>query len=114
MVLTTPMPMVASATVSALYQPWLWLAVDDIVLIGIASLIFCGAMLSITQAFRISIVSTIAPFEYSYLLWALVIGYLYFGEVPSPRTLLGGTVIVICGCYIIYRERRLARLAIDN
>ena len=68
-------------------------------------MIFAAALLSITQAYRIAIVSTVAPFEYVYILWASLIGYLLFDDVPGTRTLIGSVTIVACGCYIIYRER---------
>ena len=63
------------------------------------------ALLCITQAYRIAVVSTVAPFEYVYILWASLIGYLMFEDVPGPRTMIGGAVIVASGCYIIMRER---------
>jgi drug/metabolite transporter (DMT)-like permease len=47
-----------------------------------------------------------------------LIGYLIFADVPGPRTMIGGAVIVISGCYIILRERqqrgRVAAAAVDT
>lgn len=105
-----PVPASTNETVTALFQGWVSLPLKDIGILLVACAIFTGALLAITQAYRIAIVSTIAPFEYSYLLWAVLIGYLFFGEVPELRTLLGGATIVACGCYIIYRERQLTRV----
>ena len=70
--------------------------------------IFSVALLCITQAYRIAIVSTVAPFEYSYLLWAALISLLFFGNALQPRTIVGGIAVVACGCYIVYRENRPA------
>jgi len=53
-------------------------------------------------------VSIVAPFEYSYLLWATLIGMFAFNESPGPRTLIGGCIIVLCGCYVAFREHRIA------
>jgi drug/metabolite transporter (DMT)-like permease len=36
-----------------------------------------------------------------------LVGYLIFADVPGPRTMIGGAVIVVSGCYIILRERQL-------
>ena len=44
----------------------------------------------------------------TYLVWAIVLGYLVFGEIPGLRTLAGGAIIVACGIYVIYRERQIA------
>jgi drug/metabolite transporter (DMT)-like permease len=90
--------------VAAVFQRWFWLSTDDFLLTLLAGCIFSGALLCITQAYRIAIVSSVAPFEYSYLLWATIIGYLFFGDIPGIRTVFGGSVVVLCGCYIIYRE----------
>lgn len=91
--------------IAAVFQRWFWLSSEDLLLTLLAGCIFSVALLCITQAYRIAIVSSVAPFEYSYLLWASIIGYLLFGDIPGIRTVLGGSVVVLCGCYIIYRER---------
>ncbi len=74
-------------------------------LLLLAGAIFTVALLCITQAYRIAVVSSVAPFEYVYILWASLVGYLIFADVPGPRTMIGGAVIVASGCYIILRER---------
>ena len=86
---------------AAIFQRWFWLSTDDLLLTLLAGCIFSVALLCIT-----AIVSSVAPFEYSYLLWATLIGYLFFGDIPGIRTVVGGSVVVLCGCYIIYRESR--------
>jgi len=45
-------------------------------------------------------------FEDVYILWASLVGYLIFADMPGPRTMIGGAVIVVSGCYIILRERK--------
>ena len=65
------------------------------------------ALLGITQAYHIAVVSAVAPFEYVYILWASLIGYLMFADVPGPRTMIGGAVIVVSGCYIGLRTEGL-------
>jgi drug/metabolite transporter (DMT)-like permease len=49
--------------------------------------------------------SILAPFAYTQLLWATASGFLIFGDVPKPTTLLGATVVVMSGLYLWYRER---------
>ena len=100
--------------IAALMRHWVVISHGDLMLTLVAGCVFTVALLCITQAYRIAIVSSVAPFEYSYLLWASLIGYLYFGDVPGPRTLLGAMVVVACGCYIVYREKgRESRLRVD-
>ena len=70
-------------------------------------MIFIGGLLGLTQSYRLLPVSIVAPFEYSYLIWATLLGFLVFAELPGLHTVLGGMVIVLCGCYVAYRERNL-------
>jgi drug/metabolite transporter (DMT)-like permease len=48
--------------------------------------------------------SIIAPFHYVQLVWAAVLGYLIFGDVPSAWTWLGAAVIVLSGLFLAWRE----------
>ena len=47
----------------------------------------------------------IAPFQYLSIIWAVVLGYLTFGDVPDAPTLVGAALIVVAGGFILYRER---------
>lgn len=59
----------------------------------------------IIMALRVGDISAVAPFRYTALVWAIVIGYLVFGEVPDAMMLIGAFVIVGSGMYALYRER---------
>lgn len=58
----------------------------------------------ISHAYRIAPVSVIAPFEYTYLAWVALVGYLIWGEVPADRTLWGMALVVGGGLYVMWRE----------
>jgi drug/metabolite transporter (DMT)-like permease len=62
--------------------------------------IFC-----LINAYRISIASIIAPFEYTIIIYALIIGYLLFDEILDYTSLTGITLIVLSGLYILIREK---------
>lgn len=66
-----------------------------------------AAHLCLIRAFALAQASLLAPFNYTKLIWAAVLGYLVFGDVPSLNTLAGCVVIVGAGCYVIWRERQL-------
>lgn len=93
----------------AIVQPWRMPAYEDVSLMALSGAVYSAGLLSITQAYRIAAVSVVTPFEYSYLVWASVLGFIVFGDVPGLRTVLGGIAVVTCGLYIIYRERRINR-----
>jgi drug/metabolite transporter (DMT)-like permease len=59
----------------------------------------------IIMALRIGDISAVAPFRYTALIWAILIGYLVFDEVPDAMMITGASVIVASGLYALYRER---------
>jgi len=93
---------------SALLAPWFWRAPEWDHLpyfLGIAVLSTLGLTL-ITQAFRIAPASVIAPFDYTGLIWATLLGWLFWNESPQPAAYLGMVFIVGSGLYIVWRESR--------
>ncbi len=89
-----------------IFRHWRPMATGDMIFIVLSGCIFVAGLLGLTQSYRVLPVSIVAPFEYSYLIWATAIGYIAFSEVPQLRTIIGGLVIVACGCYIALRENR--------
>lgn len=61
----------------------------------------------LTSSYREADASLIAPFDYASMLFALVIGYTVFGEVPTLTMLAGAALVITAGILIIWRERRL-------
>ena len=57
------------------------------------------------SAYSIASPSIISLFEYSYIIFAMIAGYILFESVPVPRTLIGATIIIAAGVYIYFRER---------
>ena len=82
-------------------QAWIWLS---------------GAILSVGLAYLLSVVAVrigdmgfVAPFRYSGLLWALILGWAVFGDWPDMVTLVGAAIVVGAGLFTFARERRVAR-----
>ena len=61
----------------------------------------------LTSAYRYADASLIAPFDYASMIFAIVIGYALFDEVPKATTLVGAAVVIAAGALIIWRESRL-------
>ncbi len=101
-----PIQLHGNELLGELLQHWQKPSDLEFLLILFVSCLFTLALLGITQAYRVAVVSSVAPFEYSYLVWATLIGFFLFNHVPSTRTIIGGAVVVICGCYIAVRERK--------
>ncbi len=63
----------------------------------------------IIMAMRTGDISFIAPFRYTALLWALMLGFVIFGDVPDLLTTIGSAIVVGSGLYSLYRERVVGR-----
>jgi len=68
--------------------------------------IIAGYLMSV-MAMRVGELSFVAPFRYTSLIWALLLGLIVFGDWPNPLTLLGAGIIVATGLFTFHRERRL-------
>jgi drug/metabolite transporter (DMT)-like permease len=70
----------------------------------------CGALgqYLITVAFRAAPAATVTPFEYTALVWGVILDVAIWSVWPSPVTLVGGAVVIGAGLYLIARERRSA------
>ena len=75
---------------------------------GAAMMIIGGYLFSI-MVMRVGEISFVAPFRYTGLLWALLLGWLAFDEWPSTLTLLGAGIVAGSGVFTLLRESRLAR-----
>jgi drug/metabolite transporter (DMT)-like permease len=82
-------------------EHWPWLA-----LLGVFGAL---GQQFITEAFRNAPASVIAPFEYTAMLWAVAIDWVFWSTWPDSRIWLGATLVIACGLYLIWRERQLHR-----
>ncbi|SFD65088.1 DMT family transporter [Roseivivax sediminis] len=90
-------------------SPFGWVLPDGretALLVG-AGLIGGVAQILITSAYRFGEAGLLAPFDYAAMLFALVIGYTVFGEVPTLAMLAGAAIVIASGVAIIWRERQL-------
>ena len=81
-----------------------------------AMLVLSGVFLTIgyitaVATMRVGEISFVAPFRYTSLLWAILLGLVVFGEWPDRWTWIGSGLVVGAGIYTILRERQLARSA---
>ncbi|MGX9356473.1 DMT family transporter [Roseobacteraceae bacterium S113] len=82
-------------------QNWLYI-------MGSALFILGGYSFSV-MVMRVGEISFIAPFRYTSLLWALVLGYAVFGDWPAPIVMIGAALIVATGLFTLYREAAARR-----
>lgn len=69
------------------------------------------AQMLLTEALRAAPIGVVAPFDYTQLVWAALLGLVIWGEVPHPATLVGAAIVAASGVYILHRELRSRRNA---
>jgi drug/metabolite transporter (DMT)-like permease len=86
---------------------WVMPDADDAVVIVVAGI--CGGLgqVFLTQSYRYGDASLIAPFDYTSMIWALIVSLLVFDAWPTPTTLVGTAIVVGAGLFVIFREHRL-------
>ena len=89
-----------------LLRAWARPDLSDLLLMMGCGLVAAVGLTLLTQAYRIGRTSAVAPFEYSYLFWGFLYGWLFWDEIPSNRTWIGFSIIVAAGLYVLYRERQ--------
>jgi len=66
-----------------------------------------------TQALSYAPAAVVAPFNYTQMVWAVVLGFLIWNDLPGINLLIGVGLVIASGLYILYRELRRARMAIE-
>lgn len=75
-------------------------------LLAASAFIFLGYLFSV-MVMRVGDVSFVSPFRYSGLIWALVLGWILFGDWPDRLTLIGAAIVVATGLFTLLRERQI-------
>src|SRR5438874_382809 len=73
---------------------------------GVASVV---ALLCINRSLKLAPASVVVPYQYSMIVWAVIFGFVVWGDVPSISTLIGAAIIIGAGFYIFLREQQLGR-----
>jgi drug/metabolite transporter (DMT)-like permease len=106
---TTVAVMVVGGLVMLPLGGWTSLSGKGASLLALAAALVLAGYQCVIISVRSGDISAIAPFRYTSLLWAILLGYLMFGDVPDAMMTTGATIIVLSGLYAFHRERVLAR-----
>lgn len=99
-------PQLGMSLTGVVLVPFFWVtpSLTDLGLFALAGIFGSVGVMCVTHAFRLGPAAVISPFEYSALIWASLLGFLLWGELPDTITLVGAAIVVSSGLYIIYRE----------
>ena len=84
-------------------QPWHWAF-----LVSTSGFLLIGYVFGI-MTMRVGDVAFVSPFRYTMMLWAMLVGYVAFGDVPDTATIAGAAIIVGAGLFTFWREQVAAR-----
>ena len=93
--------------VTGVVAPFVWVPVGFwyfalMVFLGVSATF--GHML-LNRALMLSPTSAVMPFHYTLIVWGVILGWIFWQEVPTVQTLVGAAIIVASGIYILYREQ---------
>ncbi|MCB1406404.1 MAG: DMT family transporter [Rhodobacteraceae bacterium] len=100
---------ITAAGLSLITLPFGWVlpSPGQAAILVLTGLIGGVGQIFLTSSYREADASLVAPFDYVSIIFALVIGYWGFGEVPTGTMLIGASIVVAAGILIIWRERQL-------
>ena len=100
---------ITSSGMALLTLPWGWVIppLAATLMLIMAGLLGGIGQICLTSSYRFADASLVAPFDYTSMILALMIGYFVFDEVPTMTMLVGAGIVIVAGVLIIWRERRL-------
>ncbi|GGA61265.1 DMT family transporter [Pelagibacterium lentulum] len=78
----------------------------DFALLGLLGVVAMLAHICVNRAVKLADAAIVAPFQYTLLPWAIILGWLFFGDLPRAMMLVGAAIIVASGLFIFFREQR--------
>ena len=87
----------------ATWVPMSWSALGQLALLGVVAMV---ANVMLNRAFKHADAATIMPYQYTLLIWAAILGAMFFGDIPGPAVIVGSGLIVAAGLYIAFRPKK--------
>jgi drug/metabolite transporter (DMT)-like permease len=91
---------------------WITPTVPDFLLLGTLGVVAMVAHICVNRAVKLADAASVAPLQYTLLPWAIVLGYLFFGDLPQTTTLIGAGIIIASSFIIYLGENRAKRTAL--
>jgi drug/metabolite transporter (DMT)-like permease len=85
---------------------WVTPSLADAALLALLGIVAMVAHLCVTRSLKLAEASVVVPYQYTLIVWALVFGWLVFGDWPTPAMLLGAALIIAAGMALLVLERR--------
>ena len=92
---------------------WIMPSLKDFILLSLVGILGGAANLLLTQSYKFSEVSLVSPLKYLSLLFAIFFGYLIWNEIPSYKTLVGASLVILSSIIIFRREIYLKKTSFN-
>jgi S-adenosylmethionine uptake transporter len=102
---------VALAGLGTVPMGWVMPSPVALVLTGLLGIVATVAHFMLNHAVKVAPANVVAPFQYTSIVWAMALGYLVWGDLPTPAALAGAALIVAAGLAIFFQENRSRRQA---
>lgn len=101
----------AYTVIATAMLPFFWQTLDLSIfrLIMIVAILAVAGHFALTTAFASAPVAIIAPYEYTALVWSILLGYLIWGDMPAQLAWVGITLITVAGLFIVWREQAIEK-----
>ncbi|MDH5356193.1 MAG: DMT family transporter, partial [Gammaproteobacteria bacterium] len=101
------------ALAGSLTLPLGWVMPDvlDFTLLCILGVVATTAHIMLNHAVKVAPASVVMPFQYTSIIWAMILGYIFWNDIPGFAELSGALLIIVSGLIIFYRESRQQQLA---
>ncbi|MFC3674439.1 DMT family transporter [Ferrovibrio xuzhouensis] len=89
--------------------PWGWQPLDlqSALLLALMGVVATGAHMCVNQALRLAPAATVVPYTYTSMIWAILLGWVFFADRPTLAMLAGAGIIVASGLFVLHRERQI-------
>ena len=98
---------ISSALIGAAALPFVWVqpTLTGWITLSLVGIISGTAQLLMTAGYRLAPAALAAPFDYTSMIWAVLLGFLIWGDVPTAGVLAGAALVIGSGLFILHRER---------
>ena len=98
---------ISNPSLQFLFRDWVQPTGREMLLLFLIGCIATVGFYCLGRAYLVAPASHVAPFEYSYIVWAVILSFLFFNELPKVTTLIGVSILVGSSLYIWYRESKV-------
>ncbi len=96
-----------SGLITFLFTNWMPVTTTQLAYLALAAVFLSTGYYSAIAAMRIGEVAAVTPFRYTVMIWAILLGWLIWGDIPDGWTLLGMAIVIGMGAYTLWREHKV-------